>query len=119
MSSDGFEILIGRNNKQNDRLTLKSSRHEDLWFHTKNFPGSHVVVRAEGRDIPESTILEAAGYAAWFCKARSAPKVEVDYTHIRNVKKPAGARPGMVTYTDYKTMQALPDETLAKRLSAP
>jgi predicted ribosome quality control (RQC) complex YloA/Tae2 family protein len=108
MSSDGFEILIGRNNKQNDRLTLKSSRHEDLWFHTKNFPGSHVVVRAEGRDIPESTILEAAGYAAWFSKARSAPKVEVDYTHIRNVKKPAGARPGMVIYVNYSTVMVAP-----------
>lgn len=108
ISSDGFEISIGRNNKQNDKLTLKTARHEDLWFHIKNFPGSHVIVKTEAREVPDKTLLEAAGYAAWFSKARSAPKVEVDYTHIRNVKKPSGAKPGMVIYVNYTTIMATP-----------
>jgi len=108
ISGDGFEIYIGQNNKQNDRLTLKSSRHEDIWLHIKNYAGSHVVIKAEGRDIPESTIVEAAEYAAWFSKARSSPKAEVDYTRIRNVKKPSGARPGMVIYTNYSTIVVTP-----------
>lgn len=108
VSSDGFEIFIGRNNKQNDKLTLKTARHEDLWFHIKNFPGSHVIIKTEGREVPEKTLHEAAGYAAWFSKARSAPKVEVDYTHIRNVKKPSGAKPGMVIYVNYNTIMAIP-----------
>jgi len=108
VSSDGFEIFIGRNNKQNDRLTLKSARHEDIWLHVKNFPGSHVIIKAGGRQIPDSTLEEAAGYAAWYSKARSAPKVEVDYTLVRNVKKPSGAKPGMVIYVNYNTIMATP-----------
>lgn len=108
VSSDGFEILIGRNNKQNDRLTLKTARHEDIWLHVKNFPGSHVIIRAEGRPVPDRTLEEAAGYAAWYSRARSAPKVEVDYTPVRNVKKPAGAKPGMVIYVNYNTIMAAP-----------
>ena len=108
VSPDGFEIFIGKNNKQNDKLTLKSSRHEDLWFHIKNFPGSHVIIKTEGREVPDATLQEAAGYAAWFSKARSAPKVEVDYTNIRNVKKPSGAKPGMVIYVNYNTIIATP-----------
>jgi len=108
VSSDGFEIFIGRNNKQNDRLTMKTARHEDIWLHVKDFPGSHVIIRTEGRQVPDSTLEEAAGYAAWFSKARSAPKVEVDYTPVRNVKKPSGAKPGMVIYVNYKTIVATP-----------
>lgn len=108
VSADGFEIFIGRNNKQNDKLTLKSARHEDIWLHVKNFPGSHVIVKTEGRQVPGSTLEEAAGYAAWFSKARSAPKTEVDYTFIRNVKKPSGAKPGMVIYVNYNTIMAVP-----------
>jgi predicted ribosome quality control (RQC) complex YloA/Tae2 family protein len=109
-SKDGYEILIGRNNKENDKLTLKTARHEDVWFHIKNFPGSHVVIRTEGRDVPDSTLVEAAQYAAWFSKARSAPKVEVDYTFVRNVKKPSGAKPGMVIYVNYSTISVAPKE---------
>lgn len=108
VSSDGFEIFIGRNNKQNDRLTMKTARHEDIWLHVKDFPGSHVIIKTEGRQVPDSTLEEAAGYAAWFSKARSAPKVEVDYTPVRNVKKPSGAKPGMVIYVNYKTIVATP-----------
>lgn len=110
VSKDGFEILVGRNNKENDKLTLKTARHEDIWFHIKNFPGSHVVIKTEGKTVPDSTMLEAAQYAAWFSKARSAPKVEVDYTAIRNVKKPAGAKPGMVIYVNYSTISVTPTE---------
>jgi len=108
VSSDGFEIFIGRNNKQNDRLTLKKARHEDIWLHVKNYPGSHVIIKTEGHQVPGSTLEEAAGYAAWFSKARTAPKVEVDYTNIRNVKKPSGAKPGMVVYENYSTIIATP-----------
>ncbi len=113
ISGDGFEIAVGRNNKQNDKLTLKSARHEDIWFHIKNFPGSHVVIKTDGKPVPDTTLLEAAQYAAWFSKARSAPKVEVDYTQIRNVKKPSGAKPGMVIYVNYNTLVVTPKEPSA------
>ncbi len=108
LSKDGFEIFIGHNNKQNDKLTLKTARHEDIWLHIKNFAGSHVVIKADGKEVPDSTIVEAAEYAAWFSKARSSPKAEVDYTHIRNVKKPSGAKPGMVIYVNYHTVLVEP-----------
>lgn len=110
MSKDGFEILIGQNNKQNDKLTLKLARHEDIWLHIKNFAGSHVVIKTEGKEVPDSTIIEAAEYAAWFSKARSSPKAEVDYTFVRHVKKPSGAKPGMVTYMNYYTVIVTPKE---------
>lgn len=108
ISKDGFEILIGHNNKQNDKLTLKLARHEDIWLHIKNFAGSHVVIKTEGKEVTDSTLVEAAQYAAWFSKARSAPKAEVDYTHVRNVKKPSGAKPGMVIYVNYHTVIVTP-----------
>ena len=108
ISKDGFEILIGHNNKQNDKLTLKTARHEDIWLHIKDFSGSHVVIKTEGKEVPDSTLIEAAEYAAYFSKARSSTKAEVDYTHIRNVKKPSGARPGMVTYINYHTLVVAP-----------
>jgi predicted ribosome quality control (RQC) complex YloA/Tae2 family protein len=108
VSQDGFEIFIGRNNRQNDRLTLKMARAEDLWFHIKHFSGSHVVVRTGGKPVPESTLNEAAGYAAWFSKARQATKAEVDTTAVRNVRKPAGGKPGMVIYVNYQTITAVP-----------
>ncbi len=112
MSKDGFEILIGHNNKQNEKLTLKLARHEDIWLHIKNFAGSHVVIRTEGKEVPDSTIIEAAEYAAWFSKARSSPKAEVDYTFVRHVKKPSGAKPGMVIYVNYYTVVVTPKEPI-------
>ncbi|MCX7773002.1 MAG: NFACT family protein [Clostridia bacterium] len=118
VSQDGFEILIGRNNKQNEKLTLKIARHEDIWLHIKNFSGSHVVIRTEGKEVPDSTLLEAAQYAAWFSKARSAPKVEVDYTTIRNVKKPSGSKPGMVIYVNYFTVLVAPKAPLVAEAKA-
>jgi len=110
ISKDGFEIFIGQNNKQNDKLTLKLARHEDIWFHVKNFAGAHVVIKTEGQEVPDSTLIEAAQYAAWYSKAKSASKVEVDYTNIRNVKKPSGAKPGMVNYVNYHTVVVTPKQ---------
>lgn len=102
ISSDGFTVYYGKNNIQNDFLTLKFAGKNDIWFHVKNYPGSHVVVFSEGRKVPDSTLMEAAILAAANSKAKGK-NVAVDYTEIRHVKKPSGARPGMVVYTDYKT----------------
>lgn len=103
-SKDGFDIWVGRNNIQNDKLTLKTAKGEDLWLHTKDIPGSHVIVFAKGREIPDSTILEAAGLAASNSKAKGGTKIPVDYTKVRYVKKPNGAKPGMVIFTNNKTI---------------
>lgn len=105
----GYTILIGRNNKQNDRLTLKTAQKDDLWLHTKNIPGSHVIIRKkDGEEIPEPVILRAAQYAAFHSKAKESPKVPVDYTEVKQVKKPNGARPGMVIYFEQNTIMAEP-----------
>ncbi len=104
-SSDGYEILVGRNNKQNDELTIRMAYSTDWWFHTKKIPGSHVIVRAKGEEeIPDNTVLEAAALAAYYSKAQTSSKVPVDYTTIKNVKKPNGAKPGMVIYDHYYTL---------------
>lgn len=103
VSSEGYQILVGRNNVQNDELTLKFAKPNDLWLHTKNIPGSHVIVRGP-EPIPEKTILEAASVAAWFSKARNSSKVQVDCTRAKYVRKPSGAKPGMVVYVNYKTV---------------
>ncbi|MBQ2699364.1 MAG: NFACT family protein [Firmicutes bacterium] len=110
VSADGFTILIGRNNRQNDRLTLKEAAATDIWLHAQKIPGSHVIVRAEGRPVPDSTIAEAAAYAAWYSKGGSAGKTAVDYTTADQVKKPAGAKPGMVIYFQQKTLYVEPKE---------
>lgn len=103
-SKDGFDIWVGRNNIQNDKLTLKTAKGDDLWLHTKDIPGSHVIVFAKGREIPDSTILEAARLAASNSKAKGGTKIPVDYTKVRYVKKPNGAKPGMVIFTNNKTL---------------
>lgn len=112
LSSDGLCISVGRNNAQNDRLTLKSSRPNDLWLHVKEQPGSHVVIRKEGNDIPESTVHEAALLAVYFSKARDSANISVDVTEIKNIWKPNGARPGHVLYDSYHTLFVNPDRTL-------
>lgn len=109
-SSDGFRILVGRNNKENDYLTLKMADRNDYWFHTKDIPGSHVIVFIEGRSITETTILEAAGLAAYHSKGRQSENVPVDYTKVRFVKKPSGAKPGMVIFTDNHTIYVNPKD---------
>lgn len=110
ISRDGFTILVGKNNKQNDFLTLKLAHGNDLWFHTKNIPGSHTVIITENREVPETTVWEAACLAAYHSKARASDNVPVDYTLIRNVKKPSGAKLGMVIYVKNKTLYASPSE---------
>ncbi len=116
-SDDGFTILVGRNNVQNDRLTLHTARGNDWWFHTKNIPGSHTVILTEGIEPPESTLRQAAILAATHSRAASSSQVPVDYTQIRHVKKPAGAKPGMVIYEQYRTVYVTPDTTLVTRLN--
>lgn len=118
ISTDGFTILCGRNNTQNDRLTLKDTRNYDIWFHTQKIPGSHTVVIADGREVPNSTLEQAAIIAAYNSKARESSRVAVDYTLIRNVKKPNGAKPGMVIYDTYETAIVTPDEQLVNSLRA-
>lgn len=115
-SSDGFEILVGRNNLQNDKLTLKTADGNDMWLHTQNIAGSHVIIRADGKEIPDNTIVEAATLAAFCSKARSGTKIPVDYTKARFVKKPGGAKPGMVIFTNNRTILVNPDEELYERL---
>jgi len=105
LSKDGFEILIGRNNKQNDELTFSAGR-EDIWLHVKNIHGSHVIIRSAGSEIPPSTIEQAAELAAFYSQGRGSGKVAVDYTEARNVKKPNGSAPGKVIYVKYHTIIA-------------
>ncbi len=110
ISVDGYEILVGRNNVQNDRLTMKTAYSTDIWFHTKNIPGCHTIVRTNGTgEAPDSTMMQAAKIAAYFSKGRNSSQVPVDYTVVKNVKKPNGARPGMVIYDNYNTVYVLPE----------
>lgn len=108
VSTDGFKILCGRNNIQNDKLTFKDSKKNDIWLHTQKIHGSHTVIVTEGREVPESTIQQAAVVAAYNSKARESSLVPVDYTEIRNVKKPSGAAPGKAVYEHYKTAYVRP-----------
>ena len=116
LSSDGFTILVGKNNKQNDFLTLKIANNDDLWMHTKNIPGSHVIIKTEGKEIPESTIFEGAMLAAFFSKSKMSSQVPVDYTLKKNVKKPNGSKPGMVIYETNSTIYVTPSEELVVKL---
>lgn len=109
ISSEGYPIWVGRNNMQNDELTLKRAKTTDMWLHTKNIPGSHVIARIP-EPIPDASLLEAARLAAWFSKARNTTRVEVDYTRIKYVRKPTGAKPGMVIYTNYNTVIVDPEK---------
>lgn len=109
ISADGFDIYVGRNNTQNDYLTLKFANSSDLWFHTKDIHGSHTIIKLGiDKDVPKETILEAARLAAYYSKARESAQVPVDYTQIKNVKKPNGAKPGMVIYEGYNTVYVTP-----------
>ncbi|PCF42095.1 Rqc2 family fibronectin-binding protein [Staphylococcus delphini] len=116
VSTDGDTILVGKNNKQNDYLTNKRAQKSHLWFHTKDIPGSHVVIL---NDAPsDKTIEEAAMIAAYFSKAGQSGQIPVDYTTIRNVHKPSGSKPGFVTYDNQKTLYATPDYDMIRRLKA-
>ncbi len=116
LSSDGFTILVGRNNKQNDKLTLKDSQKQDLWLHTHNITGSHVVIVTDGTVPPDMTIEEACIIAAFHSKAKNSTQVPVDYTYIKFVKKPVGAKPGMVIFTNNQTAYVTPDIELIEKL---
>lgn len=115
ISSEGIDIYVGRNNIQNDFLTLKLANKNDIWLHTKDIPGSHVIIKNFG-DIPESTLLEAGNLSAFYSKSQNSSSVPVDYTQVRNVKKPSGAKPGMVIYSTNKTMYITPRESTLKRI---
>ena len=114
VATDGTLILVGKNNKQNEYLTHRVAHANDIWLHTKDIPGSHVVIR---HSMPkEKTILEAAQIAAYFSKAQQSSNVPVDYTEIRHVKKPRGAKPGFVIYDQQKSVYVTPDEQVIRRL---
>ena len=117
-SSAGLRILVGRSNRQNDRLTAKDADRRDIWLHTQKIHGSHVILCTGGREPDETSLYEAACLAAYYSQGREAGKVPVDYTPVRYVKKPAGSRPGMVVYTTYQTIYAVPDGQLVKKLAA-
>ncbi len=119
VSSDGYTILVGRNNKQNDELTIKIAYSTDMWLHTKNIPGSHVIIRTNGLgEVPDKTLEEAASIAAYFSKAQKSSGVAVDYTLAKNIRKPNGSNPGFVIYDTNYTLFIDPDEKLVERLQA-
>lgn len=115
-SSDGFEILVGRNNRQNDLLTCKMAQKQDIWLHTQKIHGSHVIIACAPETPPDRTVTEAMQLAVYFSQAREGQNVPVDYTRVKNVKKPAGAKPGMVIYDHYSTAVVTPDAALAEKL---
>ena len=110
LSPDGYKILVGRNNIQNDELTLKTAAKDDIWLHTKNIHGSHVIIKTDGTTPPDSTVLIAAELAAYHSQARNSSQVPVDYTAVKHVKKPSGAKPGMVIYKTNSTVFVTPKE---------
>lgn len=115
-SSDGLTVYVGRNNRQNDLLTCKAAHKADLWLHVQKQSGSHVVIACSGGPVPARTLTEAAALAAWYSQARQGQKVPVDYCPVRQVKKPNGAKPGMVVYENYQTLYVTPDPELPARL---
>ncbi len=117
VSDDGYDIYVGKNNKQNDFVTLKLAKSTDIWFHTKGIHGSHTIIKTDdAMKVSDETYLKAARLAAYYSKARSSESVPVDYTEVKNVKKPSGAKPGMVIYVNYNTLYVTPDEEEALRL---
>lgn len=118
LSRDGFHIYVGKNNFQNEELTFQFAGGGDWWFHAKGIPGSHVIVKTEGEELPDSTFEDAARLAAYYSKARGSHKAEVDYVQRKHVKKPNGSKPGFVVYytnysmaidTDISRLQLLTD----------
>ncbi len=116
-TDSGLLVLVGRSNRQNDKLTAKMAEKTDLWLHTQKIHGSHVILCTRGAEPDEQSILQAAKLAAYFSQGRGSGKVAVDYTPVKYVKKPAGSRPGMVVYTTYRTVLVEPEEDLPRRLA--
>ena len=119
VTDDGFEVLVGRNNSQNDELTTRLARRTDWWLHTQKVHGSHVILRCEGQEPGETALQQAATLAVTYSQGKEGGKIPVDYTMVRHVRKPSGSLPGKVIYTEYKTMLAQGDEALAERLKRP
>lgn len=118
VSSDGFRILVGRNNVQNDILTLKTAKNYDMWLHVQKQAGSHTVICSDGKSISDKAIYEAAVIAAYHSKSAESSSVAVDYTLIKNVKKPVGAKPGKVIYSTYNTVYVTPEKKIVEHLKA-
>lgn len=119
VSSDGYDIFVGKSNLQNDELTLRMAEPTDIWMHTKDIPGSHVIIRTNGQsELPEATMEEAANLAAFYSKAKNSSMVPVDYTQRKNIKKPNGAKPGMVIYLTNRTIYITPDENRVNQMKA-
>lgn len=116
ISSEGYTILAGKNNRQNDMLTMKTAVAEDIWLHTKDIPGSHVLITDIKGEVPEQTLFEAATIAATLSKAKGSVKVPVDYAPRKNVRKPNGSKPGMVIYEGYNTILVNPDRSFFEKL---
>ena len=116
LSSDGYRIFVGRNNRQNDLLSLKTARKDDLWLHIQKFHGTHVIIACAGVRPPDRTVTEAAMLAAYFSQAKNGQNVPVDLTQVRNLRKPNGAKPGMVVYDRYQTVIVTPDAALVESL---
>ncbi|NLL82233.1 MAG: fibronectin/fibrinogen-binding protein [Tissierellia bacterium] len=117
LSSDGFHIYVGKNNKQNDYLTMKFANKNDLWLHVQNMPGSHVIIKLEGNNIPEATLNEAALLAAYFSRGKNGNHIPVDYSEKKNVRKPKNAKPGMVVYDKFKTIFVNPTLDLVQKIT--
>jgi predicted ribosome quality control (RQC) complex YloA/Tae2 family protein len=115
-STDGYDIYVGKNNSQNDFLTTKFAVSSDIWMHVKNIPGSHVIIKSKNGVVSDAAILEAALLSAYYSKAKSSSSVPVDFTEKKNVKKPAGSKPGMVIYYTNKTIYVTPDEDFINKL---
>lgn len=115
-TSDGYRVLVGRNNRQNDQLTLRDADHRDIWLHTQKIHGSHVILCSRGQEVTPETIVEAAKLAAYYSQAKDSANVPVDFTPVKFVKKPSGGRPGMVIYTTYQTVNVKPEEALVKQM---
>ncbi len=116
LSSDGYPIYVGRNNRQNDELTTKLARKDDLWLHVQKLHGCHVIIPCAGVTPPDDTITQAAQLAALYSQGRQGQNVAVDVTPVKFVKKPAGSKPGMVVYYQYRTVYVTPDEKLPEKL---
>ena len=116
ISSDGFHIYVGKNNKQNDYLTLRFAHKEDLWFHVQNMPGSHVIIKGEGKKISHTALEEAAILAAYYSKGKASTNVAVDYTERKNVKKPKNAKTGMVIYENFNTIFVTPHKSYVEKM---
>ena len=115
-TSGGLRVLVGRNNRQNDRLTLKDADRRDLWLHTQKIHGAHVILCTGGAEPEETDLRQAAMIAAWYSQARESSNVPVDYTPVKYVKKPAGGRPGMVIYSTYRTVYVTPEKDAVEAL---